>query len=56
MDEVLAHYDRIGERMSALSDEIAEHFLALDRNAALQVASEAPATASPASASRGSSR
>ena len=42
MDEVLAHYDRIGERMSALSDEVAEQFLALDRNASLQVQSEAP--------------
>ena len=35
MDEVIAHYDRIRERMTALSDEVAEHFLALDRNAAL---------------------
>jgi signal recognition particle receptor subunit beta len=44
MDAVLTHYDRIGERMSALSDEIAGHFLALDRNASLQVRSEAPAS------------
>ena len=43
MDAVLTHYDRIGERMSALSDEIAGQFLALDRNASLQVRSEAPA-------------
>ena len=44
MDAVLTHYDRIGERMSALSDEVAGQFLALDRNASLQVRSEAPAS------------
>ncbi len=43
MDAVLLHYDRIGERMSALSDEVAGQFVALDRNASLQVRSEAPA-------------
>jgi signal recognition particle receptor subunit beta len=43
MDAVLLHYDRIGERMSALSDEVAGQFVALDRNASLQVRSDAPA-------------
>lgn len=42
MEAVLTHYDRIGERMSALSDEVAGQFVALDRNASLQVRSEVP--------------
>jgi hypothetical protein len=42
MDEVVAHYDRIRERMTVLSDEVASHFLALDRSAAFSVESDAP--------------
>ena len=44
MDEVVAHYDRIRDRMTVLSDEVAAHFLALDRSAAYSVESDAPST------------
>lgn len=42
MEQVVAHYDRVSECMSALSDEVAEQFVALDRHAARQVESAAP--------------
>ena len=42
MEQIVAHYDRIGERMSALSDEVAEQFVALDRHAGRQVEVAAP--------------
>lgn len=44
MDQVLGHYDRIGERMSALSDDIAAQFVVFDPDASLPVRIEAPAS------------
>ena len=40
MEAVIGHYEPIAERMSALADEIAEEFVALDRDASLQVAGD----------------
>ena len=51
MEAVIAHYESITDRTAALADEVAEQFVAFDRDAGFQVEGAAPTEASPASTS-----
>ncbi len=45
MEAVIAHYEAIAERMSALADEVAQQFVAFDRDVGFQVEVASPADA-----------